>query len=199
MRAFLWRMRWLVVLLVLALVAYLALPGILQAIRDTTPTVVLSRSVEAGRTLDGSDVRVAQVAAGLVPEGALTETGAVLGKRVTSPLPAGMPLVEELLAESGALAGAPAGTVVVPVRLSDASVAKVIHAGDRIDVMASAGSSADGAIAPAQKLADSALVLDVPPGDAAGSGLVLLAVTAKEATLIGGAASWSVLSAVLVG
>jgi hypothetical protein len=122
----------------------------------------------------------------------------VLGARATARLPAGYPVAPSLISPLGALANAPSGTVAVPVRLSDAETSAVLAPGDRIDVLAAAGTSADGEVVPAQRVAGGALVLDLPLTAPASSGLVLLAVTPDEAVLLGGAAAWTVLSAVLV-
>jgi hypothetical protein len=65
-------------------------------------------------------------------------------------------------------------------------------------VLAASGTSAGGEVAPAQKVATRALVLDVPEQTASGAGLVLLAVSSSEAALLSGASAWTVLSAVLV-
>jgi Flp pilus assembly protein CpaB len=161
--------------------------------------VVLTHSVQAGTELTASDVSLARVAEGLVPDGALTAAESAIGQRVTTRLPAGMTLVPEVLTDGGTLFGAPDGSVVVPVRLSDASVASLVHPGDRIDVLASPGVSGGGTIAPAQELASAATVVEVPDGAEGPAELVLLAVTPREAQLLGGAASWAILTAVLVG
>jgi Flp pilus assembly protein CpaB len=201
-----WRWRWPIAVAAIALVARIALPGIVGAFRDTSAVLTLARPVAAGQGLTAEDLRVAKVADKLVPEGALRNPAEVIGRRAAAPLPAGLPLAPELLTDPGHLANAPPGTVVVPVRLSDAAAATVLSPGDRIDVLASAGAGGSGEIAPAQRLAQAALVLDVPGGRAedgtstgSDAGLVLLALSEAEAGLVGGAASWSVISAVVVG
>ncbi|MDR2347932.1 MAG: hypothetical protein LBD90_04800 [Bifidobacteriaceae bacterium] len=94
-------------------------------------------------------------------------------------------------------------------------MAAIVSSGDRVDLMASPGAGASGSIAPAQRLAKSALVLAAPSGsggEAAGlgaglgladsasdqAGLLLVAVTPDEAALLGGASAWAVVTAVLV-
>jgi Flp pilus assembly protein CpaB len=195
----LWRLRWVGFALLGAVVFRIALPGAVGAFRQTVPAVVVSHAVEAGTQLTANDVTVAKVSAGVVPEGVLTGTDQVVGRRVSVGLPAGMALVPEVLAGAGALDGAPPGTVVAPVRLSDPKVARLIRAGDRVDILASPGASGGGSIAPAARLVRQAPVLSATDSDDDGAGLILLAVTPTEAELLGGAASWAVLSAVLVG
>lgn len=200
-RAWAWRLRWLGVLLLVVVLARLVVPGVIQATRQTSPAVVLTRSVSLGQTIQSSDVALRQVAKELRPAGALETTEAAVGQRLAASLPAGMVLVEQLLTGPGAASGAPAGTVVMPVRLSDGAVASLLSTGDRIDVLAAAGASASGAVAPAQRLASGAIVIALaePADRLMEPGLLLLAVTPAEAELLSGAASWAVISAVLVG
>lgn len=184
-----------------AVLVRVALPGVVTACRTTAPAVVLAHSMAAGTELQADDLKVAQVAAGLVPAGALTDPAAAVGARLTAALPAGMPLTPEVLVEVGGGVAAPSGTVAFPTRLSDPAVAGLIQPGDRIDVYASAGSPGGATITPAQELAKGALVLQVPGVDGAAGdapGLLVLAVTETEARLLGGASSWAVITAVLV-
>jgi Flp pilus assembly protein CpaB len=185
---------------VLLLAARILVPGVVDSVRGTAPALTAARALPAGHLIAESDLTLAHVGAGLIPAGVLTDPAAAIGQRAATALPAGMPLTPELLAGPGPLAQAPPGAVVVPVRLSDRAAAALLAAGDRIDVLASAGAAADGRIVPAQKLAAAALVLSVPDqAETSDPGLVLLALTEAEAALVGGAASWSVLSAVVVG
>lgn len=142
---------------------------------------------------------------------------AVLGARLAVAVPAGMPLVPELIADpSGA---GPPGTVVVPVRFADAGVAHVLRPGMRVDVIAAP--RLDGET-PA-RVAEGAVVLTPSDGSAgtadgsggsdgadAGGGLlggteaspdapVLLAVTPDESVTLGGAVGTRSLAAVIVG
>ncbi|MDR1799323.1 MAG: SAF domain-containing protein [Bifidobacteriaceae bacterium] len=198
-RAALWRTRWLLIALAVALLVRLALPGVVGSVRTTSPAVVLTRAVQAGAELGPNDVTTVAVAAGLVPDGALADPAAAVGSRLAAALPAGMPLTPEVLLDQGVLAAAPAGTVAFPTRLSDPQVARLIRPGDHIDVYASAGATGSGEVAPAQELARGALVLEVPGAidTEVAPGLVLLAVTEAEARLLGGASSWAVISAVV--
>ncbi|MCL2802545.1 MAG: SAF domain-containing protein [Micrococcales bacterium] len=201
LRAAAWRWRWVGVVLLAALALRIAVPGVVQAFRQTSPVVVLAHQVEAGEELRAADVTVTPVANGLVPDGAFGSVDQVIGQRLTAALPAGLALVPPLLAKPGAVRDAPPGTVVVPVRLSDGEVAQVIQRGDKIDLLGSAGPTASGAVEPAQRLAQGAVVVGRPAaaGQLDTPGLVLLAVRPTEAELLSGAASWAVISAVLVG
>ena len=195
-----WRLRWVGFGLMALLVVRIGVPGVVNAIRQTCPVVVLADQVDLGQNLESSAVTYANVACELVPVGAIDTAETAIGQRAAANLPKGMVLVPELLAESGILGGTSAGLVVAPVRLSDSAVAALLQVGDRIDVLASAGASAGGEVVPARLLASKAQVVSLPvPGDRFDeSGLVLLAVTPTEAELLGGAASWTVISAVFV-
>ncbi|WP_158372561.1 SAF domain-containing protein [Cellulosimicrobium cellulans] len=137
-------------------------------------------------------------------------TGDLTGRRLAVAVPAGLPLVPELLVDEAATG--PPGTVVVPVRFADAGVADVLAPGMRVDVVAAALHDGDDAA----RLARAAVVLarprgDVDHGSGSGGGLlgggtattesppVLLAVAPEDAVALSGAAASRVLSAVIVG
>ncbi|WP_308281209.1 SAF domain-containing protein [Cellulomonas sp. PS-H5] len=154
----------------------------------------------AGATVDGASD------AGSTRSSAVT---ALTGRRLAVAVPAGLPLVAELLVDDAATG--PSGTVVVPVRFADAGVADVLVPGMRVDVVAAALHDGDEAT----RLARAAVVLARPggddPGPGTGGGLlgggatstestpVLLAVDPDESVALSGAAASRVLSAVIVG
>jgi Flp pilus assembly protein CpaB len=211
-----WRSRWAIWALFAALLVRIALPGVVAAAGGGDPVVVAARAVPAGTELAAADVRVTRVPGAALPQGALTSVEQAIGGRPKVDLPKGLTLTESLLGAGRSFEDLPGGLVAVAVRLSDPGLAGVLNPGDRIDLLASAGAAASGLIAPAQPLAESALVVEVGSeagsdsggGLAAGlgqigaeaepSGLLLVAVTPEEAALIGGASSWAVISAVLV-
>jgi len=201
MRAAAWRLRWVGALILAAVLVRIAVPAVVQAIQQTSPAVVVTHAVAMGQRLEAQDLALAPVAKGLVPNGALDSLDQAIGRQVTAALPSGMVLVPELLAQPGGSGAAPKGLVLAPVRLSDGAVVALLQVGDQIDVLGSGGASASGQVAPAQRLASQATVMSLPPndGDVNSAGLVVLAVKPAEAELLGGAASWAVISAVLVG
>jgi Flp pilus assembly protein CpaB len=177
------------------------------------PVVVLAHDLAAGSQLTAVDLRLTRLPAAALPDGALVSADQAVGNRLTIDLPGGMVLVESLLSSANVLDGLPAGKVAAAVRLNDPGMTAVLAAGDRIDVMASPGPSGSGSIAPAQRLAKSVQVLGVSGlgaaedggsdlfaggASATESGLLLVAVSPEEAALIGGAASWALITAVLV-
>jgi Flp pilus assembly protein CpaB len=211
-RSMVWRLRWALAAVFAAILVRIALPGVVAAFGGGEPVVLLRHDVTAGAILGPEDIQLGRAPPSLVPEGAFTSDDAVLGGRVGVDLPAATVLHPGLVGEGLAGEPLPSGRVAVAVRLSDPGLAALAAPGDSLDIMASAGATASGSIAPAQVLARSAVVLagagssSSEPGasllgGASGdaSGLLLVAVTPAEAQLIGGAASWAVISAVLVG
>ncbi|MDR3360805.1 MAG: SAF domain-containing protein [Bifidobacteriaceae bacterium] len=210
-----WRLRWAFIALFAALLVRLALPGVAQAFGEGEPVVVTARAVAAGATVTEQDVRVASVPSALIPEGAATSPDTVVGKQTAVNLPKATIVQGGFLRAGAAHGDLPAGRVAAAVRLSDPGIAAMTAVGNRVDLLASAGATGSGSIAPAQVLAEGALVLDSPAAREAGeepagaltsgqigadhAGLLLVAVTPDEAELIGGAVSWAVITAVLVG
>ncbi|MDR1119026.1 MAG: SAF domain-containing protein [Bifidobacteriaceae bacterium] len=216
-RALAWRLRWAFAALFAALLVRIALPGIVQAFGDGDPVVVASHDIAAGVVLAEDDLAVSRAPPHLIPAGAPQDVADAVGLRTAVALPKASVVHGGLLTEPSPGDQVPAGKVAAVVRLSESALAGLVAPGDRLDIMASAGATASGSIAPAETLAHSALVLRTPSeedaaggaglggaltgqGGAAGSvGVLLVAVTPNEAKLIGGAASWAVVSAVLTG
>lgn len=187
---------------------------------DAPPTahvLVAARDLALGDELTEADVVLDDVPVALLPA-RLAAPEDTLGRRLAVPVPAGLPVVVELLVDEATTG--PPGTVVVPVRFADAGVAAVLRPGMRVDVVAAAPHDGTAPV----RLARGAAVLARPgdgtadggsgAGDAgglAGGGLVgaggaaaeaapvLLAVTPDESVELGGAAGSRVLGAVIVG
>lgn len=178
---------------------------------DEPPTarvLVAARDLALGTELTEDDVVLDDVPAALLPAG-LGAPPDVLGRRLAVPVPAGLPVVVELLVDDATTG--PPGTVVVPVRFADAGVAAVLRPGMRVDVVAAALVEGSEPV----RLARAAVVL-ARPGDGGSAaeddgGLlggsvtstdaapVLLAVTPDESVELGGATGSRVLGAVIVG
>lgn len=201
-RATLWRTRFLVVALCLAVVASSAIDALRPEPPATVAVVVAARALAAGAVLDAADVRTAQAPLDSAPELAARRQAEVLGSSTAVPLTAGTPLVPGVLAPDD-LAGPP-GTVVAAVRLADPAVAELLAAGMRVDVLAATPEGERGTV-----VASRALVLPSPPRAEATGGPfsvasgdesmpVLLAVAPDEVDELAAAAASAVLSAVVV-
>ncbi|MGV8965537.1 MAG: SAF domain-containing protein [Cellulomonas sp.] len=218
-----WRLRFPVAATLLGVAAALGVGQLRPAPAVTVPIVVAARELSPGGALTAADLRVVRLPPALVPRGAHPRPADVVGHRLVVAAPPGLPLVDALLAGDRLATAGPAGSVVAPIRLTDPAVAALLRPGDRIDVLAAAG-SADGEPV-VRRLAEHAIVLVNPgPGapttsDGGGGGaggllgggtlgggtgaasdeLTLVAVTPAEATALAGASSWAGLSAVVVG
>ena len=162
------------------------------------PGVVVLRAVRdlpAGTPLSADDVVRAELPTGAAPDGAVREVGAVVGRLLAAPVRRGEALTDVRVAGAGLLGSS--DLLAVPVRLADAATAALLHAGDRVDVLAAATSP--GAPAQAQVVVDDAQVLAVPAtGDDSGDGaLVVLAADADVARRLAAAAVSSRLSVAL--
>lgn len=161
-----------------ALVVLAAVVALTPSVRDgTTPVLVAARALPAGAALTPADVRVARMPADLVPASALSRPSAVESAVLVAAASAGEPITSTRLLgpEHTRLAAGP-GRAAVPLRLADPGVARLLHPGVRVDVVA-----AD----PHEVVARSAVVLAVHADAAARDGpVVLLALQGDSATRV---------------
>lgn len=156
-----------------------------------------ARDLPAGAALATDDVVAVEVPPGAAPDGALRSSAEVLGRLLAAPVRRGETLTDVRLAGAALLGAAGAGSLAVPVRLADAASAALLHAGDRVDVLAAA--TAPGGPAEAQVVAADTTVLAVPSAvpDGGEGALVVLATDARVAQRLAAAAVSSRLSIVL--
>lgn len=206
-----WRLRFPVAALLLGCAAALAVAQLRPPPPPQVAVVVAARPLSPGAPLTADDVRVAHVPPGLATEGSHARADAVVGRALVVAVPAGLSVVDALLHDDRLAGAGPEGTVVVPVRLADPGVAALLRPGDRVDLFAAATSSSGAPVA--QRLAERAVVLPLPPprggGDAPGGllgapaddgagSLTLVAVPPGQAPGLTGASAWAGISAVLV-
>jgi pilus assembly protein CpaB len=203
LRILLWRSRFLVCAVCLGTAAASTVHALRPPDAPTVDVVVTARSVEAGVSLTGSDVRMARYPERSVPDGALTDLADAVGASTAVPLSSGSPLGPGLLT-SDEVRG-PAGTVVATVRFADPAVSGLLSAGMHVDVLAATAEGGPGGV-----VARRALVLPVARRSPDAGGLlgghasdddsvpVLVAVSPDEAPALAGAAASAVLSAVVV-
>lgn len=201
----------------------------LQAARPAPPPTVevyaAARDLSGGAALTADDLRTVRLPEDAVPSGAVRvtdgddgpdaegrENGPVrpAGKVLAGPVRAGEPLTDVRLVGRSLVAGYGPGRVATPVRMADPGEVALLHAGDRIDVLA-ASPEAETAHRPAQVVARNVPVVSVPTAgesedggttalsvaDDAGGGLVVLATGTRTAAELASAASTSRLSLVL--
>jgi Flp pilus assembly protein CpaB len=129
-----------VLLVLVALVGYLAVYS--QTTRRTS-VLVASRNLPAGTVLRAADLRSTGLAGNRAVIGALLpsrELAVVLGRRLATPVPSGMPLARSVLAAPAPVPSA--FTVVVPVLHA---LGGALHPSDRVSVLATFQAAAGGA------------------------------------------------------
>jgi Flp pilus assembly protein CpaB len=104
------------------------------------PVVVATHDIAAGHRLAAGDVRVAGWLPGTGPRRAVAQAAGAVGRVSAGPLAAGSAVTEADLLGPGLLTGQPPGLLAVPVRVAESAAAGLVRRGDRVDVIAVAGS-----------------------------------------------------------
>src|SRR5579875_550916 len=169
----------------------------LTALRPAAPRTVriwvAARDLSGGSPLRAADVRVEAVPEADVPGGSLLAGSPVTGRLLAAPVRRGEPLTDVRILSGDLLSALPgAGSVAVPVRVGDGpAAAAVVHAGDRVDVIAAADPD-NGGPAHASVVATGLAVLAAPAPSAGsddGSGLLVLAADPGQAAALAQAAA----------
>jgi pilus assembly protein CpaB len=179
-----------------AAAAALALTGAHRHPRGV-PVLVAAHDLRAGTVVGRGDVTLREFPAGAVPAGAVRRAD---GRAVTGPVRRGEPLTDARFTPSppgGLLPAHDPAAVAVPIRLADAAVARLLHPGDRVDVLAA---HTDGP-APARTVASSVPIVAVPKPapDTDEGALVVIQTGREEAAALARAAVDSRLSVTIVG
>ena len=173
-----------------------ALPALAPRPPVAVAVLAAARELVPGVPLTGSDLRLMDLPASAVPIGALTAQDQALGQLVTGPVRPGEALTDVRLVGSG-LVPRTGGLVAAPVRLADPAEAALLHAGDRVDVLATPTAASGPAVAVA--VARHVQVLAVPGvGVAEDGALVVVAAEPAVAAGLAGAAVGSRLSITLL-
>jgi Flp pilus assembly protein CpaB len=180
----------------LALLATLAavLTGLtaLAPPRPATESVVTAaRLLAAGSTITAGDLGRTALPAQAIPDGAVTDPTALIGRKVAGPVPA-----KQVLTTSSLLRNRSAGrTVVAPLPLADDRISGLLEAGDVVDVLAAETESGETrVVASAVRVVTGAIGENETTAET--GGLVLVEVSPDTAAQLAGAASTSVLSIV---
>lgn len=167
----------------------------------TVPVVVAGRDLPSGATLHDRDLRVTAVPERLAPRGRSPDAAGLAGRVLAAPVRGGEPVTDVRLVGAGLTSLLAPGEVAAPVRLADLAVTAVVHAGDRVDVLATPESAPR-----AEVVAERALVLAAPsrradaavPAGAESSGLLLLAVDTTTAARLAAAEAGATVTVSLV-
>lgn len=189
---------------VAAVFAAAAVACALTAVRPPGPqrvTVLAAASdLTAGATLSGSEVAHVALRPRAVPDGALRPGTDITGRVLAGPMRAGEPLTDAAFAQPALLADSDA--VAAPVRIADGGVARLLQAGDRVDVLA-ASTRGETLGRPARVVAAGVRVVAIPrrgggTARVAGQGtLIVVAATPEDAAQLAGAAVTSRLTVTL--
>ena len=162
---------------------------------ETTGIVTAIRDLPVGAVLTDAELTILDVPAAAIPAGAYTDTAAVLGQRLATPLLAGAAVAQTSLVGPTLLTGAPQGSVAVPLRPADPSTVQLLSAGQLVDVVLSTGNGFESSTENTT-LAQGLPVLWVStsgdsswPGSAAQSGLVVVAAPPQDAAALAGSSS----------
>jgi Flp pilus assembly protein CpaB len=156
--------------------------------------LVAARDLTGGAVLGPRDVSVRVLPVRAVPAGAVHQA---TGRVLSGPVRRGEPLTDARLRSGGLLDDHDPAAVAVPVRLADAAVVRLLHIGDRVDVLAA---RSDGPL-PARTVASAVPVIAVPkPGPDTDEGaLVVLRTGREQAAALARASVDSRLSVTILG
>ena len=157
------------------------------------PVAVAALDLPAGTALSAQDVTVSRLPPGVVPGGVVPDAQPLVGRVLAGAVRAGEPLTDARLVGPGLTALLPADQVAAPVRLADLAVAGLVHAGDRVDVLAALPDAER-----AEVVAAGALVLAAPRNVSddvdASAGLLVLAVPPATAARLAAVATTATLT-----
>ena len=160
---------------------------------ETVPVAVSARDLPAGTVLTATDLTIARYPADAAPAGVVGDRQDLLGRVLSGGVRARGPITDARLVGPGVTSLLPAGQVAAPVRLADLAVAALVHTGDRVDVLATVADAPS-----AEVVAEGALVVAATgAGEAAGAGLLLLAVDDATAARLAAAATTATLTVTL--
>jgi pilus assembly protein CpaB len=154
---FVLRHRRLLVAATTGLAVYFALSAV-TAEPDGRTVVIASRDIDSGTRLRTSDVRATSLPRGVVPVGAATSAGDLVGRTTSGALRRGEILTDRRTVRAGPLDGFGPDRVLSVVRVSDPTVLALLRPGDRVDVVAVSGDDSPKA----SRVARRAIVVTVP-------------------------------------
>jgi pilus assembly protein CpaB len=139
-----------------------------------TRVLVTARDLAGGAVLGPSDVTVRVFPVRAVPAGAVRRA---TGRVLSGPMRRGEPLTDARLRSGRLLAAHDPVAVAVPVRLADAAVVRLLHTGDRVDVLAA---RAEGPL-PARTVVSAVPIIAVPkPGPDLDEGALVVVETGRD-------------------
>ena len=122
--------------LVAICVALVAALGAVQSAHGSgVPVVVATHDLSPGAALARSDLTIVVLPDGLAPDGSFADAEPLVGQPLSVGLTRGTPITTAALTASS-LANRDAGEMLVPFRVHDADVARLLRIGDRLTIVA---------------------------------------------------------------
>ncbi len=167
---------------VLVLIAFLGYVGVYSASTKRTPVLVTTHALAAGTVLSSGDLRTAELSGessvidSIVPENDLTQA---VGRRLSTALPAGMPL------PSGALAAQQSQTSAMTLAVPEFDVSgATLQAGDSVTVLATFGAgSGDATTRPIARDLQVLSIGEAPPNADASSTTVPVTLSVTDPSM----------------
>lgn len=135
----------------------------------TVAVLAAAEDLSGGAALDRADLTTVRLPGMLVPAGALRPSANLSGRILAAPVRRGEPLTDARIVGPGLLHGervSATEVVAVPVRLADAEAARLLKAGDRVDVLAAdAGPNSGGDAARVAARGVRVLAVPAPTGE----------------------------------
>jgi|tagenome__1003787_1003787.scaffolds.fasta_scaffold20888480_2 pilus assembly protein CpaB len=175
------------------------------AAEPTVPVAVSVTDLAAGKVLAAGDLGTVRLPAAAVPSGSATSPAQLTGQVLAAPVRSGEVVTDVRVVGPRLWSQVPDGAVAAPVRLADLAVATLLRAGDRVDVLGTAGGDGDGGGPVVEVVAEDALVLSSPAADdqqfdvGDGTGLLVLAVAPQTAQRLAAAGAAGTLTVTLGG
>lgn len=200
------RNRRLAVALLLAVAAGIAVHHLSPVSEQRVAVLSASRDLPVGTAVVPGDLVLLDVPPEVVPAGSFSSPSSVEGRQLASPLRKGQIATDAQLLGPGLLAGAPPGTVAVPLRLADPSSLQLVSPGQLVNVVVTEDHEF-GTRHTSEELAAAVPVLWTPsqggkPGQWLGTGetdgLLVVAADQEQSARITGASTWGKLFFVLV-
>jgi Flp pilus assembly protein CpaB len=148
------------------LAAYVAVQAATAPPPPTVPVWTAAHDLPGGAVLATDDLVLRSFTPGSVPADRVTSPDQVVGRTLAAPVARGVPLTRAAVVGDGWLRDRP-GLSAVPVRVTDPAVVPLLHAGDRVDLVAADPQRPDDA-----EVLTTATVLAVParPSDDGSAG-----------------------------
>lgn len=207
------RHRRLLAALLFCCAAGLAVHQLTPAGAERVQVVVAGGDLAAGQVLDPSALTLTDIPSGIAPATSYGRVTELAGKQLAAPVRSGEILTDAALLGPGLLIGAPAGTVAVPLRVTDPDTVQLVRPGERVNVVISSGNGYEQAIESEVAAEDIVVLWTSAAGRAGGGGtaggggwlgsteaegLVVIAAAPDQAEALAGASARGKVSLVLV-